>query len=81
MWERCSTLGVLKFDHIPLSRYGHNCFIKWKRNGHLSLKVLVILEGEYTAEKMAEELNMQCSPVHDCIKFVVQDGKCVPIAV
>ena len=82
-------LGVVEFDHVPLSpfrprhsnRYPNDFFIKWKRNGYESDKTLVILKGTYTAEKMVKELNMQCCPVHDCIKFVVRDGKCVPIAV
>jgi hypothetical protein len=66
--------------HVPLGVYVADYFLGWQRSGHESDKKLVILEGTYTAEKMAEELNMQCSPVHDCIKFVVRDGRCIPIA-
>ncbi len=64
---------------VPLGHYGIDSFIKWRRNGCPSDKTLVILEGTYTAEEMAEQLSMQCCPVHDCIKFVVQNGRCVPI--
>lgn len=72
--------GITGFPHVILGLYVRDSFISWKRNGRESDKTLVILKGDYTAEKMAKDLNMQCHPVHDCIKFVVRDGKCVPIA-
>lgn len=70
-----------QFNHVPhVLPFLNDSFIKWTRNGHESKKILVILEGSYTAEKMAEKLNMQCCPVHDCIKFVVRAGECVPVS-
>lgn len=62
---------------VRLGHYQFDSFITWKRDGERSKKTLVILYGNYTAEKMAKELNMQLCPVHDCIKFVVQDNRCV----
>lgn len=76
-------IDATELSCVPSGHRPCDWFIKWKRNGRLSDKVLVILRGHghYTVEKMAKELNMQCCPVHDCIKFVVRDGKCVPIPV
>ncbi len=44
-------------------------FFRWRLNGVLHSKTLVILAGTYTAAQLAEDLNLQVDPEIDGISF------------
>lgn len=49
-------------------------FFRWKLNGIVMSKTLVVLQGTYTAAQLAEELNLQLTGDIDGIEFVTDDG-------
>lgn len=49
-------------------------FFRWKLNGVLMSKTLVVLAGTYTAAQLAEELNLQVDGDVDGIEFITDEG-------
>ncbi len=49
--------------------FGVDSFFRWRLNGVLHSKTLVILAGTYTAAQLAEDLNLQVDPEIDGISF------------
>lgn len=49
-------------------------FFRWRLNGILHSKTLVVLAGTYTAAELKEELNLQLDSEIDGIEFVTDDG-------
>lgn len=50
-------------------------FFRWRLNGILHSKTLVVLAGTYTASQLAEDLNLQIVPDLDGIQFITDtDG-------
>jgi hypothetical protein len=49
-------------------------FFRWRLNGVLHSKTLVVLAGEYTAVQLAEDLNLQLVGDIDGIVFITDDG-------
>lgn len=49
--------------------FGEDAFFRWRLNGILHSKTLVILAGSYTAAQLAEDLNLQVDPQIDGISF------------
>lgn len=49
-------------------------FFRWKLNGIVMSKTLVVLQGTYTAAQLAEELNLQLTGDTDGIEFITDDG-------
>jgi len=49
-------------------------FFKWRINGLLKSKTLVLIAGSYSAEQAASELNEQLDPPLDGIEFFVNDS-------
>lgn len=50
-------------------------FFRWKLNGVLHSKTLVVLAGTYTASELAEELNDQLDGDVDGIEFITNDDE------
>jgi hypothetical protein len=49
-------------------------FFRWRLNGILHSKTLVVLAGTYSAAQLAEELNLQVVGDIDGIEFITDDG-------
>jgi hypothetical protein len=49
-------------------------FFRWRLNGLLASKTLVVLAGTYTAAQLAEDLNLQLVPDIDGIQFFAHTG-------
>jgi hypothetical protein len=49
-------------------------FFRWKLNGIVMSKTLVVLQGTYTAAQLAEELNLQLTGDIDGIEFITDEG-------
>lgn len=49
-------------------------FFRWRLNGVLHSKTLVVLAGTYTAAQLAEEMNLQLDGEIDGIEFYTDDG-------
>ncbi len=49
--------------------FANDSFFRWRLNGVLHSKTLVILAGTYTAAQLAEDLNLQVDPLVDGISF------------
>ena len=49
-------------------------FFRWKLNGIVMSKTLVVLAGTYTAAQLAEELNLQLTGDIDGIEFITDEG-------
>ncbi len=49
--------------------FGVDSFFRWRLNGVLHSKTLVMLAGTYSAAQMAEDLNLQVDPEIDGISF------------
>lgn len=49
--------------------FDQDSFFRWRLNGVLHSKTLVVLTGTYTAEQLADELNSQIVPDIDGIEF------------
>ena len=60
----------------PASEYvfDDDVFFKWKVNGLLKSKILVVTDGSYSAEELALELNDQLDTEFDGIQFFVNDS-------
>lgn len=54
--------------------FSKDSFFRWKLNGVLHTKTLVVLEGNYTAAQLAEELNLQVPDGEvDGIEFITDE--------
>lgn len=54
--------------------FGNDSFFRWRLNGVLMSKTLVVLTGTYTAAQLAEELNLQLDGQVDGIEFITDTG-------
>jgi hypothetical protein len=54
--------------------FGTDSFFRWRLNGVLMTKTLVVLTGTYTAAQLAEELNLQLTGDVDGIEFITDEG-------
>jgi hypothetical protein len=54
--------------------FGTDSFFRWRLNGVLMTKTLVVLDGTYTAAQLAEELNLQLTGDVDGIEFITDAG-------
>lgn len=52
----------------------NDSFFRWRLNGVLMSKTLVVLAGTYTAAQLAEELNLQLDGQIDGIEFITDEG-------
>lgn len=50
-------------------------FFRWRLNGVLHTKTLVVLADTYTASQLAEELNLQLDPDIDGIEFITNEDE------
>ncbi len=53
--------------------FGQDSFFRWRLNGVLHSKTLVVLAGTYTAAQLAEDLNLQVDAEIDGISFYTDD--------
>ncbi len=60
-----ATAGPYTFDA--------DSFFRWKLNGNISSKTLVVLEDTYAVDDLVDELNSQLDYENDGIKFYVTD--------
>lgn len=54
--------------------FSKDSFFRWRLNGVLMSKTLVVLAGTYTAAQLAEELNLQVDGDVDGIEFITDEG-------
>ena len=54
--------------------FGTDSFCRWRLNGVLASKTLVVLAGTYTTDQLVEELNAQLTPDIDGIEFYATDA-------
>lgn len=54
--------------------FGVDSFFRWRLNGVLHSKTLVVLAGTYTAAQLAEDLNLQLDGEIDGISFYTNDA-------
>lgn len=54
--------------------FANDSFFRWRLNGVLMTKTLVVLAGTYTAAQLAEELNLQLTGDVDGIEFITDVG-------
>jgi hypothetical protein len=54
--------------------FGVDSFFRWRLNGILHSKTLVVLAGTYTVAQLAEDLNLQLDAEIDGISFYVHTG-------
>jgi hypothetical protein len=54
--------------------FANDSFFRWRLNGVLMSKTLVVLAGTYTAAQLAEEMNLQLDGQVDGIEFVTDTG-------
>jgi hypothetical protein len=54
--------------------FSKDSFFRWKLNGVVHSKTLVVLTGTYTAAQLAEELNLQVNGDVDGIEFITDEG-------
>lgn len=54
--------------------FANDSFFRWKLNGVVMSKTLVVLAGTYTAAQLAEELNLQLTGDIDGIEFITDEG-------
>lgn len=54
--------------------FSKDSFFRWRLNGVLHSKTLVVLAGTYTAAQLAEDLNLQLDGDIDGIEFFTDDG-------
>jgi hypothetical protein len=54
--------------------FGTDSFFRWRLNGVLMTKTLVVLADTYTAAQLAEELNLQLTGDVDGIEFITDAG-------
>lgn len=54
--------------------FATDSFFRWRLNGVLMSKTLVVLAGTYTAAQLAEELNLQVDGDVDGIEFITDTG-------
>lgn len=55
--------------------FANDGFFRWRLNGVLHSKTLVVLAGTYTAAQLAEDLNLQLDFDIDGIEFITDDGE------
>ena len=61
-------ISILASKQGPYT-FGQDSFFRWRLNGVLHSKTLVILAGTYNASQLAEDLNLQVDPEIDGISF------------
>jgi len=54
--------------------FADDAFFRWRLNGVLMSKTLVVLSGTYTAAQLAEDLNLQLTGDVDGIEFITDSG-------
>lgn len=64
----------VKSDTAGPYTFSEDSFFRWRLNGVLRSKTLVVLAGTYTASQLAEELNSQLDPEFDGIEFFTHDS-------
>lgn len=60
---------LIESDTAGPYTFAEDSFFRWRLNGVLASKVLVVLAGTYTAAQLAEDLNLQLSYDIDGIQF------------
>lgn len=70
---KIEVIGSVEPD--PYYTFAEDSFMKWRLNGRLASRTLVVLKDSYTPDELAASLNSQLSPYHDGIQFKVVGGK------
>ena len=68
------TQVVLQSDTVGPYTFTKDAFFRWKLNGVLASKTLVVADAEYTTTELVAELNDQLSPDIDGIEFLITDA-------
>jgi hypothetical protein len=66
-------ISVMSQEQGPYT-FSKDSFFRWKLNGVVHSKTLVVLTGTYTAAQLAEELNLQVNGDIDGIEFITDQG-------
>lgn len=66
-------ISVMSQEQGPYT-FSKDSFFRWKLNGVVHSKTLVVLAGTYTAAQLAEELNLQVNGDVDGIEFITDKG-------
>src|SRR5690606_27064093 len=60
-------------DTVGPYTFNDDSFFRWRLNGILSAKTLVVLAGTYNVDELVDELNDQVDTNNDGIQFFVSD--------